>query len=100
MSQMVQTQPRPGPGVIQRGNMMQQPQQPQQGGSMGGYGNAGDRLMMVLNGGGAQYPMQDFPPLGVRDGDNREFSMADSDFPALPASGPSGGPGSPQQRKA
>ena len=66
--------------------------------NMGGYANnAGEQLMMVLNGGG-QYPMRDFPPLG-RSPDNREFSMADSDFPALPASAPPGPGGGGAQRK-
>jgi hypothetical protein len=66
----------------------------------GGYGNV-EQLMMVLNNGGGYQPMREYQPLGGRSPDNREFSMADSDFPALPASAPNGqgGPGQmgPQQ---
>lgn len=88
---MVPAQPRPAPGVM-RGNV---PPQNVPGMNMGGpgYQNAGEQLMMVLNsGGGGQY-MREFPAHGRSPTDNREFSMADSDFPALSTQGGGGGGG-------
>lgn len=46
-----------------------------------GYGNAGEQLMMVLNGGGPyqgvrnEFPNMQSGQMGNRSGDNREFSM-------------------------
>jgi hypothetical protein len=45
---------------------------------------------------GGYPPMREYSQLGGRSPDNREFSMADSDFPALPATAPTAGGSAPQ----